>query len=139
MKIKDKLIIQDNILIAEFMGYKKELFYLCNPDEYKNKWGDKDFGFYDLPFSGGIPLASREKIWFPQTELKFHSDWNWLMYAWFKFQQKINEMSSEDGRYKSYLSHTQTTFCIGICEDENILSCHQTLIEGINWYNKKTF
>lgn len=112
---KIEQILEGNKLIAEFMGLKPR--FVEYPNHQLNRWEVEDKFRYSQP-------------------IKYHESWDWLMTAWFKFQQKLNEMSSEDGRYKSYLSHTQTTFCIGICEDENILSCHQTLIEGIKWYNK---
>lgn len=79
--LTEKEITQKNALIAEFIGFKKELFYQCSPDEDKSKWQDKDFGFYNLPFNGGYDMAGKEGVWFAQTELKFHSDWNWIMYA----------------------------------------------------------
>jgi hypothetical protein len=80
-KLYEKEITKNNALIAEFIGFKKELWYQCSPEEDKSKWEDKHFGFYDLPFSGGYSMALKDGLWFVQTELKFHSDWNWIMYA----------------------------------------------------------
>jgi hypothetical protein len=132
----EKEIMNGNVLIAEFLGFKKELFYQCKEGDV---WEDRKYGFKDLPFDGGQPLAARDYMWFPQTELNFHSDWNWLMYAWFKFQQKLNNTNGttlDCSKMKGYLSSLQQTFCMGICEDESILTCFSALIEGINWYNK---
>lgn len=79
-----KFTTENNAIIAEFMGYKKELFYQLKQGD---NWEQKDYGFYDLPFNGGVSLAGIEKTWFPQTELKFHSDWNWLMPVVAKIQE----------------------------------------------------
>lgn len=81
MDIKEKEIMENNVLIAEFLGYKKELFYQCSPEEDKSKWQDKDFGFYDLPFFGGYEMAGKQGVWFNQTELNFHNKYEWINHA----------------------------------------------------------
>jgi len=109
MDVKD--INEGNKLIGEFMGY----------DTSNHWWNHKDIKMKSLR----LDLC------------KYHKEWGWIMYAWFFFQRKINEVSEEHGNgiYKSYLSQIQQTFCIGICEDESIETCYQALIEGIKWYN----
>lgn len=92
-KLAEREITQKNALIAEFIGFKKELFYQCSPDEDKSKWQDKDFGFYNLPFNGGYDMAGKEGVWFAQTELKFNSDWNWIHYAIKQICNIINELN----------------------------------------------
>ncbi len=94
--MSEEKITKNNSIMAEFLGFKKELFYQLIED---GNWTDKDYGFYDLPFDNGTSLWGKNNIWFEQTKLKFHTDWNWLM----KIVDKIEslgfdvEISSKKG------------------------------------------
>lgn len=119
--MNSKKILAGNKLIAVFLGAKI----------VKGK-GVQSGNLYAEYRENGNYQATRNL-----NNMEYHSDWNELMEVWFKFQQKLNELSEEDGHYKSYLSQIQQDFCIGICEDESIETCYQALIEGIKWYNKQ--
>lgn len=67
-----------------------------------------------------------------QDNLMFHYSWDWLVFAWFKFQNTINEMDSPNN---NYIFGAQSRFFIGI-ESQEISISWQSLVEGIEWYNQ---
>ncbi len=85
---------QDDALLAQILGFKKELYYQCAPGD---NWEPKDYGFYDLPFyehetvHHGFDLAGIDKIWFAQTELWFSQDWNWLIPTFNKCREVLQK------------------------------------------------
>ena len=135
--LTDKLIIDNNSLISEFLGFKKELFYQCSPDEDKSVWQDKDFGFYDLPFSGGYDMAGKEGVWFAQTQLKFHSDWNWLM----PVIKKIESMGFYVSIMKSNITCCKDGGISPVFEEydynDKLETTWLAVTAFIKWYNKQ--
>ncbi len=103
-----QLIIQNNAIIAEFVqGFK-------NPQE---RW------YNIFPNQSG---------YYSSENLKYHSDWNWIMSAWFKFQDKFNEIHSiqkiQDSKYWE-------TFRTGILI-QDMSYCYNIILDGIKWYNE---
>lgn len=123
--MKNKDVETKNKLIAEFIGLKKGWWI----HQEKPLTDDKK-QFCDLD---GTHKLFGSRVYYSK-DLMFHSDWNWLITAWFHFQKLLKK----DDNYKSSinLSSLQQVFCIGICEDEDILTCHHALVEGIKWYNE---
>ena len=67
-------------------------------------------------------------------QFKYHCSWDWLMPAWFKFQDTVETMEAP---FRNYREGIQQSFMSGIDAGE-ILLCYSALLEGINWYNKQT-
>jgi hypothetical protein len=67
MKTTEINTTQENILIAEFMGY-----------EIQKDPTERFFGRYKTPIT---------KVWIKENELSFDTDWNWLMEVVRKIEQ----------------------------------------------------
>ena len=134
-----KEILEGNSLIAEFLGFKKELFYQLKVGD---NWEQKDYGYYDLPFNGGMSLAGIDKIWFPQTELKFHSDWNWLMLVIEKIESKgfyVSIMKSnvtccKDGGISPVFEYY---FSDNIPPMNKLGATWMAVVEFVKWFNQQ--
>ena len=114
-----KNIVENNKLIAEFLGYSQP-----HPD-YPNTtyWYKKDCQ--------------------PLTILLFHSDWNWLM----RVVEKIENLQDENNCaiYNVQIeqsfteiidNHTSETIIYNIDADSKIEAVYNTVIEFIKWYNE---
>ena len=110
--INEMDIIENNKLIAEFLGFKF----------------NKHRKAYRIPQMG---FAFQGKI----EDLKFHSSWNWLM----KVIDKIyNLYKDENFKFYSNLEGVNLYSVIktSFIEDINIDYTYSTVIEYIEWYNK---
>ncbi len=107
--MEQKEIIEGNKLLAEFCG-------LETVDENWFKSDTKFMGFatHDI------------------TDLKFHSDWNWIHEAWDKFR----DLAFEDklSYNAEQLSYHQVTIASNIFENTPP-ETFQSLIEAVQWYN----
>ncbi len=137
-----KNISKDNLLIAEFLGFEKvRIGYFGMSDQ--TKWQVKNEQWLErneIDSVGWYIVNVKKNKFFEWNDVAYHKDWNWLMPAWFKFQFILTTEfhdATHESQFRNYLSQIQQTFCIGICEDEDILTCHHALVEGIEWYNKQ--
>ena len=115
-----KNIVENNKLIAEFLGYSQP-----HPD-YPNTtyWYKKDCQ--------------------PLTILLFHSDWNWLM----RVVEKIENLQDENNCaiYNVQIeqsfteiidNHTSETIIYNIDADSKIEAVYNACVEFIQWYNQQ--
>lgn len=127
--------IDNNKLIAEFMGYKqsgkKEVGANLVDDTYH--WYLKDVGYYYI--NGG---------WHAEDYLLFHLDWNWLM----SVVDRIESMSYVKGR-RYYLSVDKSHVQIRIdrmnyqpyskwgSSNDKLKATYKAVIEFIKYYNNE--
>lgn len=134
--MEEKEIVEINALFAEFIGYKKELFYQCSPDEDKSNWEDKDFGFYNLPFEGGYDMVGKEGIWFAQTLLKFHLSWDWLHPVWKEFVNRMKvHIDNHNSPVEWMFNHHKVKMEVAFMNSDLQLA-HYHLSQIIKWYNQ---
>ena len=137
-------ISEGNELIAKFMGEKQMIGYWYIPS--MGEWKP-------IPYTYESETAEH----FNTEELKYHSDWKWVMPVWDKLisseiPNQIVLDTVEIGRYSIYLSifyyengawftKTITHSCYppgGGTEHTNMNEVYwQTIIEFINFYNQK--
>jgi len=115
------VIAQNNKIIAKFMGAKE------------GKGVGKRKALTGVP----IPLYLDEKILTDKStcfidELRYHSDWNWLMEVVEKIES-LNTSFSIDGN-KCYCIND--SFCNAQKEPTKIESVYKVCIAFINWYNE---
>ena len=100
--MKEEEIIENNKLIAEFMGYEQIIIPI---DKWKYSGSNKPFPDHEIIRYGSI---TNNKDWFEEKDLKYHSDWNCLipiidkitsMDEYFKFKDYTSSMISEGGIY----------------------------------------
>lgn len=116
----DEEIIQNNILIAEFMGLERT---------------DKDYG--EITYKG---ISPGDVIW--ASQLKYHFSWDWLM----PVVEKINTLPINI--YHKYVVEIKGTFCT--IQNNNssppatmfikhgntaIEAVYDVVIKFITWYN----
>ena len=82
-KVKDKLVIQNNILIAEFMGGKPANQVKDNPIAYIFPF---EFGWQETWDEGGFQGSGASSCW-DIGDLQYHSSWDWLMPVIEKIEQ----------------------------------------------------
>lgn len=70
---------------------------------------------------------SRER---KSTELKYHTDYNWLISAWVKFRDLEFEDKETDAQHVNYCVEVSTAMTY-----ENIEVAHKALYDAIVWYN----
>ena len=108
----EKQLIEKNKLIAVFDGWElKE-----NGVDYRKQISDTSS---QTCYGGGF---------------QYHSSWDWLMPVFFKYKKAMQQLKHYSADV--FLSSLEQTFCVGICEEEEILTCHHALVEGIKWFNK---
>jgi len=98
--------IQNNKLIAEFMGY-----------ELEETLADNIFVY-------AIPTINNNLDFFEPNELLYHTDWNWLM----KVIKEILTISLELDTMELYYDITDNI--------PNIEETYKSILEFINWFNK---
>jgi len=103
--------IENNKLIAEFLGIKDEI----------------ERGENSIILLNGI--IDYHKI----DNLKFHSDWDWLMEVVEKIES-LNVTFSIDGN-KCYCLNDD--FCNAQKESTKIYSVYKVCVEFIKWYNEQ--
>ena len=106
----EKYIIENNKLIAEFMGVNNlflDSYYLPQFGHYCNNYGDIEF---DETFSSDM--------------LKYHSSWDWLM----PVIKKCNEVD----HFQAYTNFKPIIAMLGTLD---ILNTHSAVIDFIKWFN----
>jgi len=98
---------ENNKLIAKFLGVKKD-----------------DLGFYEFSKFGRMTVSGRFETEFFDTQLKFHSDWNWLMEA----VEKIINLKDV------YAQEKQKVFNSIV---PNIETTYNACVEFIKWFNQQ--
>jgi len=106
------IIEQKNEVIARFMGHK----------EQNEEWGN--------PLPSLCFLVNNH--WHPVRNLKYHSDWSWLMEVWYKFRDLrfIPEMLDfKHSELKATIGHAILYGGIEIA--------HEKIYQGVQWYQKQ--
>ena len=128
-------IAENNKLIAEFMGAKP------------NKGGEYElYGIIE-----GIEDGEHEQHFFFGSEMKFSTDWNWLMEVVKNIEKtKIRETHGQfnENEYEAIISISiENTFCqilsngafineiISINGESKIEAVYSACVEFIKWYN----
>ena len=98
---------ETNKLIAEFMGWESfNQFSMIAPKSEGDCWAFED--------------------------MKFHSDWNWLM-------EVVEKIESLDIYYNEYIDYNSSMFASGKIElSTKIEAVYNACVEFIKWYNKQT-
>ena len=121
--MEEKITKQD-VIIAEFMGYKIQK----DPTE-------RFFGRYLTPIT---------KVWINEIDLAFHHDWNWLM----EVVEKIESLPTmkDNGNFffeihqdsVTVFNSTRMDIIIEVIgQGSRINNTYQAVIEFIQWYNKQ--
>ena len=103
-----KNIVENNKLIAEFLGEIKQPF--------------------EFPQFGYINIMGDWKDTFFDNQLKFHTDWNWLM----KVVEKclVGEAEYDEDEAKKAIHEIYESLC-----NINITSVYNACVKFIKWYN----
>ena len=150
--MKEEEITERNKLICEFMGYKQIIIPI---DKWKFSGSKKPFPDHEIIRYGSI---TNNKDWFEEKDLKYHSDWNWLMNVLEKIEQtwigKFGEMNIKilsecsdllvkpNGRlYECRIkNHNYPEVIKGVGQSYNsrIKAVWLAIIDFIKWYNTQT-
>ena len=116
-------IIENNKLIAEFLGGIKQPFEFPQFG-YINSMGDWKDTFFD-------------------NQLKFHSNWNWLMSVVEKIENLQDEnncaiynVQIEQSFTEIIDNHTSETI-VEVDSNSKIEAVYQSCVEFIKWYNEQ--
>ena len=125
--------LENNKLIAEFMGFKKAIVRNTKGISYD----------YDLPNNFELIKETEttiesewceillEQDYCMIEDLKFHSDWNWLI----QVVDKIYEMDLYYDRYIDYNSSMISNGKINL--GTRINRVYEQVVEFIKWYNEQ--
>ena len=115
--------MEDNKLIAEFMGY----------DYDPNK---KQF---NIPKHVYVTPSGNIKTDFSVGELKFHKDWNWLMEVVEKIESKGYGVTIGMGEYCVIQNDWEEDLeeIYSLEENGKLLCTYGAVVEFIKWYNKR--
>ena len=114
-------IIENNTLLAEFMGWDKGEYYLNlrTGNFVKKDTHDCDLDKYVLFIKNGKPI----------TQLFFHEDWNWLMLV----VEKIYNMLC----YDKYVDESSYLFTDGgVRLSINKKNVYTDCVDFVKWYNQ---
>lgn len=117
--------IENNKIIAEFL----ELEYKILPVYLNDKFLGRKKIYY-TPFKRNI----KNKVFTPtfsENNLKFHSDWNWLMTVVEKIESLENNLKNETRE-----EFTQFQKVLSLPVYTKIEVVYTACIEFIKWYNK---
>ena len=135
MRTKDKKIIEQNILIAEFMGGKPVNAVKSNPIAYSFPF---EFGHQETWDEGGFQGSGKSSCW-DIEDLQYHSSWEWLM----PVIEKIEELGADFGiKRNKVLIHGFVQNKIEIYRWESgtihskIENTFDGVVEFIKWFNK---
>jgi hypothetical protein len=109
-----EMITQNNILIAEFMGFKK--------DSPSTNW------YYDL----------KKSRYYRLNELLYDTDWNWLMKVVDKIES-LGYVHSIYGNFSTFLKKGTFNELIWVDEfrgNTKLEAVYISVIEFIKWYNE---
>ena len=130
---------EDNRIIAEFMGLEK----------FKSQL---DYIIFDVPqHKKDVVTEQNGGTLFAEMDLKFHTDWNWLMevvekietkkyfkkeiqFSITKYAVKIQTLTSEDGVVISPCIFSAWATYGG---SEKLEAVYNACVEFIKWYNKQ--
>lgn len=137
----------DNKLIAEFMEFKQCKGIRSESGKYFDYWAKENFSCIEeqeiqIESEWGFGLVEQDLLFV--EDLKFHSDWNWLM-------QVVDKIESiDDGEYDVNILKNGTQIInyraggIVICDNvgqisysEKIEHVYQAVVNFIKWYNKQ--
>lgn len=130
MKSKDKKIIQDNILIAEFMGGKPVNAVKDNPIAYSFPF---EFGHQETWDEGGFQGSGASSSW-DIEDLQYHSSWDWIMPVYLKAKEEI--------KTKMIRFRYDNTGYLAVFESGKLIlegkcfEASQKLTEAIKWHNE---
>lgn len=117
----------NNKLIAEFLGYKPEtkkaIGATLNQSFYK--WYIKDMDYYNI--DGGLV---------DEFNLRFDTDWNWLMKAVDKING-LNNVVSINENHVIITNNTKSDIIAEVVAGNMIEATYEAVIEFINFYNKQ--
>ena len=119
--MKEKEILKNNSMIAEFMGGKEV-------DWFSER-------VIIMPYSKDLTIKNyitKSKAYILDTEIKFHSSWDWLIPV-IKKCWSIKSPTNE-GWSKANRIEERVTPC-NIWND-NIIGVYCEVVEFINWYNE---
>jgi len=116
-KVKDKTLINNNILIAEFMGGEPVNKVKHNPIAYSFPF---EFGNQETWDEGGFQGSGASSCW-DIEDLQYHSSWDWII----PVAKKCID---------AYHDNRQDIFeALHKCDIEKL---HKAIVEFIKWYNK---
>lgn len=127
--VKD--VIQGNVLIAEFMGGREVDWFservVILPHDHQAHLG--------LPPTINIGNHTNwAKAYILDTEIKYHSDWNWIMPVYLKAKSEIKSK-----QIRNLMVHTGS-FAVKdagkLILEGKCLEASEKLIEAIKWQNK---
>jgi len=118
-----KEIIENNKLIAEFMGVADEPY--CYIPEHKIRISDEN-GEY-----------AETSSHFQYDELQYHSSWNWLMPVIKKYTDKMNDLQYDDELYICWENEIlHSNYILSDILNNNIESIYNRVVRFIKRYNK---
>lgn len=138
--MNDKDVIEGNLLIAEFMGGKEVDWWaertVILPHEHQ-----KHLGLPEIMNKGNHTNWGRALLL--DVEVKYHSDWNWIMSAYLKAKEEIKSKTirsrGSSGNIGMNTVHTGRFAVRDAGElilEGKILEAHAKLIEAIKWQIK---
>lgn len=128
--VKDKQIIQDNIIIAEFMGGKPANAVKNNPIAYIFPF---EFGHQETWDEGGFVGSGASSSW-DIEDLQYHSSWDWIMPVYLKANKEIQ---SKMIRFKHIHTGRLAVLEAGkLILEGKCFEASQKLAEAIKWYNE---
>jgi hypothetical protein len=119
-------IIENNKLLAEFMGWKEK--------EDRLNVGDEKSMFFATPFnrefwSEGTSISREgweQTELFTSEDMVFHLDWNWLM----QVVEKIDEVCGID--LHEWDEHINNALC-----SKSLSTTYNACVEFVQWYNNQ--
>lgn len=127
---------QQNKLIAEFMGWD-----VIRVGYYGQAWGEEDdetewqnenrewLDKMGIESIGRYMVKVKENDWFLFDDAKYHSSWDWLIPAWYKFR----DLTFKDRKNEIPHSHHCQSISRAICY-EDIGSAYSRLSAAIEWH-----
>lgn len=126
MKATKTNIVENNKLIAEFMGwtkrgcdylYPREFYYLYQP-----------YNIYE--FEGGQYNYEED-----ETGLKFHSSWDWLMPVVEKISKAVQFKTVDECTREEWITSTNLT---RLTITSDIETVYNAVIHFVMWYSKQS-
>ena len=111
---------QKNRMIAEFMGVNKN-----------------NNGTYELPQFGRLNLGGEFKTEFNDTQMRYHTSWDWLMPVVKECFSKIEIFEYDSDMYEHCIECIfHPDFTLNAFMNGEINDIHERVVEFIEWYNK---
>ena len=122
-------IIENNKLIAEFMGLNKtKMFFNLKTGNYvKKETADCDIKVVDVYLKNNKPI----------TNFYYHSDWNWLMEVVEKIESLGNDILITSNYIQITYDKGEKFITIELEGNIKIFAVYNACIEFIKWYNEK--